>query len=49
MLTLNLQDKKKYDGSGPSQNFLHFKERGLGKDFPTFLSLVNVAEERQNS
>lgn len=36
-------------GPGPSQNFLYFKEHVLGNDSATFLSLVNVAEGRQNS
>lgn len=35
-------------GPGPSQNFSHFKEHVLGKDSAPFLSLVHVAEERQN-
>lgn len=42
----SLQDEKKYDGSGPSQNFLHFKAHVLGSDSATFLSLVNVADKK---
>lgn len=47
MPTLCLQDEK-YDGSRVLLNFLHFKEHGLGSDSALFLSLVSVAEERQN-
>ena len=49
MPTLSLQDKKEYDGSRAfSELFLHFKEHVLGIDSTAFLSLVNVAEGRQN-